>query len=157
MSLEDIYKDAIMDHYARPRGRGKLEHPVIIYHAHNPTCGDEIEVQANVEDGRIQDVRFSGHGCSISQASASMMTVAMKGKTLPEAKATLAKFLGMMRGEPGSYKELGEVQALQGVSRLPVRLKCATLAWHALEVGLSQHESGQSQRGPVHVLESKDL
>ncbi|MGE5591350.1 MAG: Fe-S cluster assembly sulfur transfer protein SufU [Bacillota bacterium] len=157
MSLEDIYKDAIMDHYARPRGRGKLEHPVIVYHAHNPTCGDEIEVQADVEDGRIKDVRFSGQGCSISQASASMMTVAMKGKTLAEAKATLAKFLAMMKGEPGAYKELGEVQALQGVSKLPVRLKCATLAWHALEVGLSQHEAGGSKQGPVRVLETKDF
>lgn len=157
MSLEDIYKDAIMDHYARPRGRGTLEHPVIVYHAHNPTCGDEIEVQADVEDGRIKDVRFSGQGCSISQASASMMTVAMKGKTLAEAKATLAKFLAMMKGEPGAYKELGEVQALQGVSKLPVRLKCATLAWHALEVGLSQHEAGGSKQGPVRVLETKDF
>lgn len=145
MSLEDIYKDTIMDHYARPRNRGVCDHPVIVHHMHNPTCGDDIEVQAEVEDGRIRDVRFSGRGCSISQASASMMTVAMKGKTLGEAKQTVQRFLAMIKGEPGSYKELGEVQALQGVARLPARIKCATLAWHALETGIGQHEAGHQQ------------
>lgn len=139
MSLNDIYKQVILDHYQKPRNKGKLENPVFKRHLHNPTCGDDVEVQVAVDGDRLTDVRFNGRGCSISMASASMMTQAMKGKTLPDARALLGKFLAMMRGEPGDYKDLGEIQALQGVSRYPVRIKCATIAWHALDEGIAEH------------------
>lgn len=145
MSLEDIYREAIMDHYARPRNRGTLEHPVIAHHGHNPTCGDDIDIHVALDGDRIDEVRFSGRGCSISQASASMMTMALKGKTLPEAKALLQKFLSMIKGEPGPYKELGELQALQGIARLPARTKCASLAWHTIESGIAQYEANQAK------------
>lgn len=139
MSLNDIYKQVILDHYQKPRNRGKLENPVFKRHLHNPTCGDDIEVEVALDGDRVSQVRFNGRGCSISMASASMMTQAMKGKTLAEARALLGKFLAMMKGEKGEYKELGEIQALQGVSRYPVRIKCATLAWHALDEGIAEH------------------
>ncbi|MHB9145874.1 MAG: Fe-S cluster assembly sulfur transfer protein SufU [Symbiobacteriia bacterium] len=146
MSLEDVYKEAIMDHYARPRGRGTLEHPMIANRGHNPTCGDDIDIQVALDEGRISDVRFAGRGCSISQASASMMTVALKGKTLPEAKALLSRFFGMIKGEgEGSYRDLGELQALQGIAKLPARIKCASLAWHTVARGISQYEAEQAE------------
>lgn len=136
--LTEIYKQVIMDHYVKPRNKGALPDPDAFVNLNNPTCGDQITVQIKVQDGQVTDVAFQGQGCSISQASASMMTVAVKGKPLDEARVILERFLGMMKGEPGPYKELGELQALQGVSRYPVRIKCATLAWHALEETIQQ-------------------
>lgn len=139
MSLNEIYKQVILDHYQKPRNKGRLENPVIKRHLHNPTCGDDVEVQVDLDGDRVSQVRFNGRGCSISMASASMLTQAVKGKTLGEAREMLGKFLGMMKGEPGDYKALGELQALQGVSKYPVRIKCATLAWHALDEGIAAH------------------
>jgi len=142
MSLGDLYQEVIMDHYARPRNRGELPAPDVSFELHNPVCGDRIRVQARLEDGRVADVRFSGQGCSISQASASMMTQLVKGKGLADVRGLIERFLAMMKGEAGDYKPLGEAQALQGVARFPVRIKCATLAWHVLEEGLRRHEEG---------------
>lgn len=136
--LTEIYKQVIMDHFTKPRNKGAMPDPDALVSLNNPTCGDQIEVQLKVEDGKVAAVAFQGHGCSISQASASMMTVALRGKTLAEAKTVLDRFLGMMKGEPGPYKELGELQALQGVARYPVRIKCATLAWHAADQTFAQ-------------------
>ncbi len=142
VNLNTLYQQVILDHYKKPRNRGEgLENPVLVKHLHNPTCGDDLEVQVSVgDDGKVSDVRWKGRGCSISMASASMMSVAIKGKTLDEAKSMMESFYGMMKSEPGEYKALGEIQALQGVSKFPVRIKCATLAWHCLEEGMKEQE-----------------
>ena len=131
--LEEMYKAIILEHYKSPRNRGRLEAPTITQAGHNPSCGDELELQLLVEEGAIRDVRFDGHGCAISQASASLMTQALKGKPLPEALELAAKFQAMIRGaEPDPA--LGDLAALQGISKLHARVKCATLAWSTLEV-----------------------
>jgi len=143
VSLNMLYQQVILDHYKKPRNKGAVESAVFRKHLHNPTCGDDVEVQVSLgADGRIDDVKWNGRGCSISMASASMMSVAMKGKTLAEARELMQNFFSMMKGEAGSYKHLGEIQALSGVSKFPVRIKCATLAWHCLEEGMKEHEGG---------------
>ncbi len=139
MSLSELYQEVMMDHYAHPRNCGTLENPDASWELHNPTCGDLIKVEVALEPGDkqservVKDIRFSGQGCSISQASASMMTQLVKGKRLSEAREVLERFLSMMKGEDGDFESLGDAQALQGVTRYPVRVKCATLAWHAFE------------------------
>lgn len=138
MSLESLYQQVILDHYKVPRGRGRIENASARVLLENPTCGDVIAVELLVDGDRVTDVKFNGKGCSISQASASMMTQKIKGKTLAEAQATLGRFRNMMRGEAGDYKDLGDLQALQGVSKYPVRVKCATLAWNSLEKAMEQ-------------------
>lgn len=148
MSLDSLYQEVIMDHYARPRNRGTLEAADISWEAHNPVCGDRITVQAALDPaGAIREIRFSGQGCSISQASASMLTQLARGKGLAEARALVDRFLAMLRGEGGDYRPLGEAQALQGVTRYPVRIKCATLAWHALEEGIKEREHTRDEAG----------
>jgi nitrogen fixation protein NifU and related proteins len=109
---------------------------------YNPLCGDEISVTARLVDGRIADVKFDGHGCSISQASASIMTQKLIGKTLAEAEELIGKFLKMMRGDvPFGGREMGELKALEGVLKFPVRVKCATLAWHATQQAIEGRKS----------------
>ncbi|MDR7571266.1 MAG: SUF system NifU family Fe-S cluster assembly protein, partial [Armatimonadota bacterium] len=129
--------------YTHPRNRGRLEPADIVVEGANPSCGDEISVYARVEDGVIQDIRFEGRGCSISQASASMMTEQVRGKSLQEVKALIEEFKGMMQGRPAEEGRLGDLVALQGVRRFPVRVKCATLAWMALLQGVREYESGR--------------
>lgn len=143
VNLNTLYQQVILDHYKKPRNKGAVENAVLRKHLHNPTCGDDLEVQVSLgADGRIDDVKWNGRGCSISMSSASMMSVALKGKTLEEAKALMESFYGMMTNEEGNYKALGEIQALSGVSKFPVRIKCATLAWHCLEEGMKEREGG---------------
>jgi len=145
VNLSALYQQVILDHYKKPRNKGAVEHAVLKKHLHNPTCGDDIEVQVSLgEDGRIDDVKWNGRGCSISMASASMMSVALKGKTLAEAQELMQSFYRMIQGEEGNYKALGEIQALSGVSKFPVRIKCATLAWHCLEEGIREYEGGDA-------------
>lgn len=146
VNLNTLYQQVILDHYKKPRNKGGvLENAVVRKHLHNPTCGDDIEVSVSVgADGRIDGVQWQGRGCSISMASASMMSMALQGKTLAEAEEMMQAFYGMMKSEPGSYKQLGEIQALQGVSKFPVRIKCATLAWHCLEEGIKENEGGSA-------------
>lgn len=134
MQLEALYQQVILQHYRHPHNRGVLEAPDAEVHLRNPTCGDEITLQMQVRDGTIEDVRFSGQGCSISQASASMMTQQLKGKPLTEADALSARFTEMMHGsaEAAADKDLGHLRALAGVARFPVRVRCALLAWNAL-------------------------
>jgi nitrogen fixation NifU-like protein len=141
--LEELYREIILEHYTRPRNRGRLDPADIVVEGANPSCGDEISVYARVEDGVIQDVRFEGRGCSISQASASMMTEQVRGKSLQEVKALIEEFKGMMQGRPAEEGRLGDLVALQGVRRFPVRVKCATLAWMALLQGVQEYESGR--------------
>lgn len=143
MALDDLYRELILDHYSHPRNRGELPDPDIKVEGANPLCGDELSIYVNVEHGRISDVRFVGRGCSISQASASMMTEQIKGKTLEEAHALSGKFKAMMRGESVGEDELGDLMALQGVRKFPVRIKCATLSWVALEQGMDGFQAGR--------------
>ena len=156
--LEDLYREIILDHYRSPRNRGELESPPAIrVEGFNPLCGDEIVVTVDLESGILADIKISGQGCSISQSSASMMSSAVKGKTLDEARAVIRAFKGMMSihehdmGGDGSEAEadedtpevkLGDLEALRGVVKFPVRIKCATLAWNTLTQGLDATAAG---------------
>jgi nitrogen fixation NifU-like protein len=148
-NLEDLYREIILDHYRNPRNRGELVTPP----AHkaegfNPLCGDEITVYLQVEGDSLVDIKIAGHGCSISQSSASLMTAAVKGKTLETVRRTIDTFKQLMtvhetsldtevEPEPVDLRALGELAALQGVVKFPVRIKCATLAWNTLTQGLN--------------------
>ena len=151
--LEDLYREIILDHYRNPRNRGELPTPPAVRsEGFNPLCGDEIQVYLDVHDGVVDDIRISGQGCSISQSSASMMSQAVKGRSLPEARALLHAFKSMMSIEDGHDRDdaddaepgvkMGDLEALQGVVKYPVRIKCATLAWNTLAQGLDEAESG---------------
>jgi nitrogen fixation protein NifU and related proteins len=134
--LEQMHKDILMSHQQRPRHRGRLEDKTHTAHGHNPSCGDQLEVDLRLEGDTILEVRFVGQGCTISQASASLMTAALTGKTIAEARDIAASFGTMLR--TGQMIEtLGDLNALVGVSKLHTRIKCAMLAWQTLEVALS--------------------
>jgi len=136
--LEELYQEIILDHYRRPRNRGKVDPADFRAQEYNPLCGDELEISAKLVDGKISEIKFDGHGCSISQASASIMTQRLLGKTPTEAETFIQNFLKMMRGEiPFGGRELGELKALEGVLKFPVRVKCATLAWHTAKEALN--------------------
>lgn len=135
MSLDDLYKEVILDHYQTPRNRGLLEDPDVATRGHNPLCGDEVILGVKMDGDVIDEIAFSGRGCSISQASASMMTAGVKGHDVDVARTLTAGFREMMTGS-GATDGLGEnedLEALQGVKRFPVRVKCALLPWTALE------------------------
>lgn len=143
MQLDDLYRQVIMDHYQHPRNQGALEDGTVSVDLRNPSCGDEVTLQMVVEGGVVKNVRFRGSGCSISIASTSMMTEAIKGKTLDEALALSGEFRSMMRGEDTDEDALGDLESLHGVSKFPARIKCATLAWQALEQAIKNN--GQQQ------------
>jgi nitrogen fixation protein NifU and related proteins len=148
--LDELYREVILDHYQSPRNRGRLDAPDVATQGTNPLCGDEIEVSLAVKDGRIADVAFQGRGCSISQASASMMTESIKGKTVEEVAELFGTFKTLMtdRNPPEiDVDELGDLEALQGVRRYPVRVKCAILPWNVLREGLDALESASSGNG----------
>ena len=130
--LEQLYKAAILEHYKRPRNRGTLPAPATSEVGINPSCGDELELFLSVENKIVKEVAFIGEGCAISQASASMMTQAIKGKTLAEVNTLSADFKTMLHGEDVA-DALGELKVLQGVSKLHARVKCAVLPWTVLE------------------------
>jgi nitrogen fixation NifU-like protein len=136
--LDDLYRDLILDHYRHPRNRGNLSNPTAKADGYNPLCGDEVELELELdEQGVIEDVAFKGRGCSISQASASMMTELIKGQDRVEAQHLVESFKRMMTDpEDEPPAELGDLEAFQGVAKFPVRVKCATLAWNVLEQGL---------------------
>jgi|TARA_B100001250_G_scaffold394655_1_gene398779 nitrogen fixation NifU-like protein len=151
--LDDLYKEIILDHYRNPRNQGELDSPP----AHrtegfNPLCGDEVTVTFEISDNSLSEVRIAGHGCSISQASASMMSAAVKGKSIDEVREVTRQFKAMMSiheeeiGSEASEQtseevfELGDLEALKGVVKFPVRIKCATLSWNALLTGLGEVE-----------------
>ncbi len=158
--LEDLYREIILDHYRNPRNRGELETPPATRtEGFNPLCGDEIVVYLDLaSDGTVSDIRIGGTGCSISQSSASMMSAAVKGKTIAEIEALTHAFKAMMsihessldtEGESGEDLptelpegvKLGDLEALRGVVKFPVRIKCATLAWNTLAEGIGQATS----------------
>ncbi|HET7264953.1 MAG TPA: SUF system NifU family Fe-S cluster assembly protein [bacterium] len=141
MSLDELYRDVILDHYSHPRNRGVADPADAKREGANPLCGDEITVSLRVRDGVIEDVRFEGKGCSISQASASMMTEQLKGKPVAEANRLIAAFKAMMHipsGAEPEVDEMGDLVALAGVRKFPVRVKCATLSWITLEMALQE-------------------
>jgi nitrogen fixation NifU-like protein len=138
MHLDELYKRVIMDHYKSPRNRGSFDDGAVTVELNNPTCGDRISLQLKLKDGVIEDARFDGEGCSISQASASMMTVAVKGKTVDEALAIADDFSALMTGKEPDF-EYEDILALSGVTKFPARIKCATLAWNALKKGVQDH------------------
>jgi nitrogen fixation NifU-like protein len=144
--LRSLYQEVILDHYKRPRNFGKLdEEGVRQVEGYNPLCGDQITVFLDVEGGRIQKVRFEGVGCAISTASASLMTEAVEGKTVEEARELFDRVHHMVTEEgkepdEALEGELGKLEALSGVREYPVRIKCATLAWHALKAALEDRE-----------------
>jgi nitrogen fixation NifU-like protein len=147
--LEDLYREIILDHYRTPRNRGELEAPPAIEaRGHNPLCGDEITlyllVDGEGDDAVVSDVKIGGQGCSISQSSASMMTQAVIGKSVGEARALIRRFRSMMgiedtESQPGDDEiDLGDLEALQGVVKFPVRIKCAVLGWSTLADALDR-------------------
>jgi nitrogen fixation NifU-like protein len=171
--LEDLYREIILDHYRNPRNRGELESPPAVRtEGFNPLCGDEIVVFLDVAGDVIADLKIAGQGCSISQSSASMMSAAVKGKTVAQARSTIRAFRAMMSlhvqqlDGPGSDGDktgpetgpersgaevaadegvaLGDLEALQGVVKFPVRIKCATLSWHTLAQALDEAEAPAS-------------
>ena len=133
--MRELYTQVIMDHYKHPRNRGELGEPDLQEHLLNPLCGDEVTVYASFREGRVAEVRFEGRGCSISQASASMMTERLVGKSREEAGAEISRFKAMMVGEE-AFPEMEDLAALKGVIQYPSRIKCATLAWTAFQRGL---------------------
>jgi nitrogen fixation protein NifU and related proteins len=135
--MRELYTQVIMDHYQRPRNRGVLENADLEEHLLNPLCGDEVAVYAAFDGDRVTDVRFSGRGCAISQASASMMTERLSGKSLKEAEAEIETFKDQMVGKK-EFPELDDLVALKGVVTYPSRIKCAVLAWSAFYEGLSK-------------------
>ncbi len=155
--LEDLYREIILDHYRSPRNRGELAvPPAHRVEGFNPLCGDEIVIYLDVRDGVLEDLRITGRGCSISQSSASMMSAAVKGLPVDGVRRLVRSFKSMMaidevrrrrcaptdRRDPVDPATLGELGALQGVVKFPVRIKCATLAWNALVQGLDEIAAG---------------
>jgi len=138
MQLDDLYRRVIMDHYKNPRNKGKFEDEGVTIDLNNPTCGDKISLQLQLEDGIVKNARYTGDGCSISMSSASMMTEAVKGKTLPQALELAERFSSLMKGEDVEFDEYEDIEALSGVNKFPARIKCATLAWNALRKGIER-------------------
>lgn len=159
--IEDLYREIILDHYRNPRNRGELEAPPATrVEGFNPLCGDEIVVYLDVDGDTISDIRIGGQGCSISQSAASMMSAAVKGRSVPEARDLIKAFKAMMSIHESSLDDgsgtdeatgeqlddtpevkLGDLEALRGVVKFPVRIKCATLSWNTLAQGLDESES----------------
>ncbi|MFN8571429.1 MAG: SUF system NifU family Fe-S cluster assembly protein [Gemmatimonadaceae bacterium] len=134
MDLTGVYQEVILEHNRSPRNWGELADASRTVHGHNPLCGDKLQLWVKFDGDRVADVRFRGEGCAISKASASMMTQAVKGKTKAEAEALFERFHALVTGtaDAETRASLGRLEAFAGVSRLPTRVKCATLAWHAL-------------------------
>lgn len=138
-AFDDLYQEIVLDHYRSPRNKAKLDHvPETMVHE-NPSCGDSIKLEVLVgDDGTVRSVRFDGRGCAISTASASLMTEKLAGLSVAEARAAAERFIHVLRGEepPEELDDMGDLAAFKGVAKFPVRVKCATLAWHALLLSL---------------------
>lgn len=134
-ALGDLYQDVILKHYRQPSHRGELEDADAVVPMNNPSCGDQIVLHLRVRGGRVDAVRFTGYGCAISQAAASMMAQRVEGRTLEEAARLAARYREMLHGDPEAARdrELGDLRALSGVAKFPQRVRCAMLAWNALE------------------------
>jgi nitrogen fixation protein NifU and related proteins len=139
-NLQAMYQELILDHYRRPRNKGTLDAPDMTVPMRNPLCGDEIDLQVKFDGDRLSELRFTGRGCSISQAAASMMTEAVKGKTTAEASAIWDRYHAMILGDEAAAKDksLGALRSFSGVSKFPARVRCALLAWNALEQAIEE-------------------
>ena len=140
MPLTELYQEVLLDHNRRPRNFGELADANRVAHGHNPLCGDRFTVYVKLTDDRIEAVQFQGSGCAISKASASLMTDAVKGMSIDEARALFDKFHAMVTApvdQPADTEPLGKLAALAGVREFPVRIKCASLAWHALKAAIA--------------------
>jgi nitrogen fixation NifU-like protein len=133
--LGDLYQEIILDHYKKPRNAGRLEQPTCSAAGDNPLCGDKISVTVKTSGDRLEDIRWKGAGCAISTASASLMSEAVKGRTRAEIEALFTRFHDMVTGK-GSSEGLDKLEVFSGVSEFPVRVKCASLAWHTLKAAL---------------------
>jgi nitrogen fixation NifU-like protein len=144
-ALDELYKEVILDHYKNPRNKRGMDSATVSRRKSNPLCGDEIEIHALLVDGVVKEVSFEGQGCSISQASASMLTESVQGKPLENAGGLVADFRGMMEGrvEPDE-DSFGDLVALKGVAKYPVRIKCAVLAWDILQEALGDAGGGSA-------------
>ncbi|MGZ4131774.1 MAG: Fe-S cluster assembly sulfur transfer protein SufU [Actinomycetota bacterium] len=152
MALDDIYKEVILDHYKNPRNKRDLPGAELSCTRNNPLCGDEITVSAHVEDGKILEVTFQGAGCSISQSSASMMTEAVAARTVEDALGLAGEFRGMMAGDVEPTEDrFGDLVALKGVVKYPIRIKCAVLAWDVLQEALTG--AGDASGTQAHSLD----
>lgn len=141
-NLDNLYRQVIMDHYKNPRNKGILDDGSLVVDMNNPTCGDRIRLTMKVEDEKVTKAKFEGEGCSISMASASMMTQAIIGQDINDAIKLSHIFSAMVQGKDynDDDMDLGDIEALQGVSKFPARIKCATLAWQAMEKGLKEEQ-----------------
>jgi nitrogen fixation NifU-like protein len=141
--LDELYRELILDHYKRPRNREIPANAQVRAEGYNPVCGDEVDMGIVFDGDTVADLGLVGHGCSISQASGSMMSELVKGKDVAEIRRLTNEFKAMLtHPELGVPEDLGDLEALQGVSKFAVRVKCATLAWHTLADGIAQHERG---------------
>jgi nitrogen fixation protein NifU and related proteins len=161
MASDDLSREIILDHYQNPRNRGRLEHPTLANRGNNPLCGDEIEVSLNIDEqeGRICEILFTGRGCSISQASASMMTEVVKGQKIEDAEVAVQRFTQRMANREPPPPELEEeLDALQGVKKYPARVKCALLPWTTLRetVDLYKHREPSHVQGEAFVRDCAD-
>lgn len=147
-NLRDLYQQVILDHYKKPRHRGRTNPVHREQRGHNPSCGDTIELTLclNAEGDRIEDVKFEGEGCAISMASADLMADSIRGQTIAEALEMVEKFQAMMRGETEFPRHQRKLNAMQGVAQFPVRIKCANLTWHALRAALEASSSTEDDR-----------
>lgn len=148
--LDDLYQDLMLEHAKQPRNFRRIADASADAEGFNPLCGDRVHVYMTLSDGRIDDIAFEGSGCAISTASASMMTEALEGRTREEAQALFRRFRRMVSGEdvePADQEGLDELRALAGVRRFPMRVKCATLPWHAMLSAIGDGEDDQSVKG----------
>ncbi len=154
MALDDLYREVIMDHYKRPRNRGALKCAHVVVEGANPLCGDEVTLWLEIDDETVTNVRFGGHGCSISLASASIMTEAIEGRPIGEIEEIIQALRGMMlEGEEPNEELLGDGIALEGVRQFPVRIKCAVLGWNTLRLGLKQFADSGGKPVEAHHRE----
>lgn len=143
MELKQLYTDLILEYNRDKTNKRKIESPTVHEHGHNPSCGDDIDIEAKVENGIITDLAYTGSGCAISQASTAMMAELLQGRTVEEGLRLCRLFLDMIRGKVTDDSQLEELEAaitLKDISRMPVRVKCATLGWHTLEMALEKVE-----------------
>jgi len=141
MDLDDLYQEIIFEHYKQPKNQGSLEDADVVIEGRNPFCGDEIKLMLKIKNGLVEDVKFSGSGCAISQSSASVMTEQIKGKSIKEIQELFKDFSIMVRGEDDSHSHIddtSELAAFQGISAFPTRVKCAMLAWNAMKEGIER-------------------
>lgn len=143
MELKQLYTDLILEYNRDQTNKRKIENPTVHEHGHNPSCGDDIDIEVKIENGVVKDLAYTGSGCAISQASTAMMTELLQGQTVEEALRLCRLFLDMIRGKVTDESALEELEAaitLKDISKMPVRVKCATLGWHTLEMALEKTE-----------------